>query len=154
MLEELFWESNSSGYNFYDYMTISKDINSNQQVGAKDFGLDKPFYSSTLGAEMDLRPLSVSTVKDLSLVGDYYSNSIQLEDSALRPLSTSANLMSLMPITNEAVDLDDSFLNYKSYASLFSKFSAISLGSSNFGLNARSYISVFNHFRSDYEDFA
>lgn len=134
-------------------MTISKDIKSNQQVGAKDFGLDKPFYSSTIGSDFSSRPLSVSAVKDLSLVGDYYSNSVQLEDSALRPLSTSANLMSLMPITNEAIDLDDSFLNYKSYASLFSKFSATSLGSSNYGLNARSYISVFNHFRSDYEDF-
>ena len=153
MLEELFWESNISGYNFYDYMTINKDVKKNQLTSPKDFGLEKPFYQTVLGNELQVRPLTVTAVKDISIVGNFYANSIQLEDSLNSPSTLSSNNFALLPTTAEMNDVDESFANYKMFSALFNKVTALRLATSSVALSPRSYISVFNHFRSDYEDF-
>jgi len=153
MLEELFWETSYSGYNFYDYMTMSKDQNSAQSTSPKDFGLEKQFSSSTLGLDMIDKPLTAKILKDLSISGSYYGNSIQMEDYTLKPSQLASYNFALLPLHADLSELDESFSTFKGLNSLFSKFSVAPLGSSSLGLSPRSYISVFNHFRSDYEDF-
>jgi hypothetical protein len=153
MLEELFWEINYSSYNFYDYMTLSKNSTSNQTVGAKDFGLEKQFYSSTLGLDLSSKGMTTSVAKDKSLVGEFYSNSVQLEDYVPAPSALSTHDFSSLPIYNELAELDESFTNFKSTPLLFSKLSSTVLGLGSDATSPRSYISVFNHFRSDYDDF-
>ena len=153
MLEELFWEINYSSYNFYDYMTLNKNSTSAQTPSAKDFGLEKQFFSSTLGLDLSSKGLSTAISKDKSLVGEFYSNSIQLEDYVPTPSTTSTNDFSSFPVYAELAELDDSFTNFKSMPLLFSKLSSTVLGIGSEAPSPRSYISVFNHFRSDYDDF-
>ena len=153
MLEELFWETSYSGYNFYDYMTINKNQSANHLLSKKDFKLEKQFYASTLGREVDDSPLTAKALKDLSLSGSYYSNSIQMEDYLLKPSQIATQNFALLPLQADITELDETFANFKGINSLFSKFSSLTLGLSNQGLSTRSYISVFNNFRSDFEDF-
>jgi len=148
-------------------MTISKDIKSSQTTNNKDFLTESNPVSQTLDNAYDLpsrdylsnlydnssKSPSLAEVRDLSLVGDFYSNNIQLEDSSAKPSLINANAMSLLPFTNEMLEMDDSFMDYKTYSSLFNRFSTTFLGSSSYGLNTKSYISVFNHFMSDFESF-
>ena len=150
MLEELFWESNYSGYNFYDYMTISKNANSQSPNSPKMLGLEKQFLTSTLGVE----PLAAAkVVKDLSTLGESYSNSIQMEDYTLNPLTVQTQNFSLLTLYGDLLELDETYSNFKSVNSIFSKTATPTLGMSTNSMATRSYISVFNSFRSDFEDF-
>jgi len=150
MLEELFWESNYSGYNFYDYMTISKNANSQSSNSPKILGLEKQFLTSTLGVE----PLAAAkVVKDLSTLGESYSNSIQMEDYTLNPLMVQTQNFSLLTLYGDLLELDETYSNFKSVNSIFSKTATPTLGMSTSSMATRSYISVFNSFRSDFEDF-
>jgi hypothetical protein len=154
MLEELFWESNYSGYNFYDYVTIGKDTLCAQATSPKDFSLEKHFYSHTLGLESNSRYLTSAVSKDLSLTGGFYTNSVQLEDYTFAPSLLSTANFSLLPIYSELNEMDESFTNFKTLAALSSKFSTTTLLATNSGPSSRSYLSTFNHFRSDYSDFS
>jgi hypothetical protein len=153
MLEELFWESNYSGYNFYDYVTIGKDVLSAQTISPKEFSLEKHFYSPTLGLDSNSKYLTTAVVKDLSLTGSFYTNSVQLEDYSVVPSLLSTLNFSLLPVYSELNEMDDSFSSFKSLSALSNKFSTSTLLVSNPGLAPRSYLSTFNHFRSDYSDF-
>jgi len=132
---------------------MSKGVNASQLVGAKDFGLEKPFYQTVIGNEPKLKPLTGPSVKDLSLIGLFYANNIQLEDSLAKPSLMNSNSFALLPFMSEALESDETFSSHKSLLSLFNKYSSTALSLSSPYLNPRSYISVFNHFRSDYEDF-
>ena len=154
MLEELFWETSYSGYNFYDYMTINRNQSADHTPSARDFKLEKQFYSSTLGLEVDNCPLTSKTLKDLSLSGSYYGNSIQMEDYLVKPSQLATQNFALLPLQADLNELDESFSNFKGINSLFSKFSVLPLGTATSTLAPRSYISVFNNFRSDFEDFS
>lgn len=134
-------------------MTLNKNVNSANTPGAKDFGLEKQFYASTLGLDLTSKSLSTSITKDKSLVGEYYGNSIQLEEYPLAPSLVSTDSYSVFPFYNELAEMDESFANFKAAPLLFSKVTTAALGVSSSGLTPRSYISVFNHFRSDYADF-
>lgn len=153
MLEDLFWETNYSAYNFYDYMTINKDSNSGISVSAKDLSLEKEFQLNNLDNEFSSTPLSTKVLKDTSLIGSHYGNSIQMEDYVANPNKLATQKFSLMPLYSELSEIDDSFNSFKGLSSLMSKSSASTLGFSSSGLSTRSYISVFNNFRSDFEDF-
>lgn len=92
-------------------------------------------------------------MKDTSLIGNFYANSVQLEDNLTSPSTLTTKSYFLFPVHGELSDLDGSFSNFKTLPSLLSKFSTISIGTFHFEPIPRSYISVFNSFRSDYEDF-
>lgn len=153
MLEELFWETSYSSYNFYDYMNISKDQLINQSVSPKDYGLEKQFKVLNTGIDLASRPLTSKALKDTSLTGSYYGNSIQMEDYSFNPSNLATYNFALYPLHNDFSEIDDSFATFKGLTTVFSKFAVTPLGLSTSGLAPRSYISVFNHFRSDYEDF-
>ena len=134
-------------------MTLSKDHLSTQTVAPKDQGLSQQFYSSTLGLDQPTRFLSAPTITDTSLVGGFYVNSVQMEDYTQKPSLMPTQNFALMPIYAELNELDDSYSNFKSTLGLMNKFSAAPMGLIATGLGSRSYISVFNNFRSDFDDF-
>lgn len=153
MLEELFWETGYSAYNFYDYMMLNKDSNSGSSVTPKDLSLEKEFQLDNLDNDFSVLPLSGKVVKDVSLIGSYYSNSIQMEDYLSNPNLLPTQKFALMPLYSELSEIDESFNSFKGLNALVSKFSNPLLSFSSPGLSTRSYISVFNNFRSDFEDF-
>lgn len=153
MLEELFWETNYSAYNFYDYMNINKDITTGSTASAKDTSLEKEFQLNNLDNDSTSVPLLAKALKDSSLIGSYYGNSVQMEDYVSNPQNISTYKFSLIPLYSELSEIDDSFNSFKGLSSLLSKFSAPTFSFTSPGLSTRSYISVFNNFRSDFEDF-
>jgi hypothetical protein len=134
-------------------MTINKESNSGSLVSPKDLSLEKEFQLNNLDNEFNTVPLLNKALKDTSLIGSYYGNSIQMEDSVANPQKIPTQKFSLMPLYAELSEIDDSFNSFKGLSSLMAKSSASTLGFSSAGLSSRSYISVFNNFRSDFEDF-
>jgi hypothetical protein len=135
-------------------MTINRDVSKDQSVSPKDLALGKQFYLNNLELDSPKVPLTEKASKASALTGSFYGNSIQMEDSMANPKLVNSSNFALFPLHTELSELDDSFSSFKGLTSLFSKFSASPVGTSSLGSSPRSYISVFNHFRSDYEDFS
>lgn len=135
-------------------MTISKDFSSKQALSAKDTSLSSQFFSVNLGLDSKDSPLSAQVSKDEASTGSTYGNSVQMDDAMINPSTVPLNNFELLPIYSELNELDDSFASFKGLNSLFSKFSTSALSVTGSGVSPRSYMSVFNHFRSDYEDFS
>jgi hypothetical protein len=153
MLDELFWESSYSAYNFDDYLNLSINSANDLAISQKEKALNSQFNALNTGTEYPHTPTSSKILKDTSLIGHYYSNSIQMEDSVARPGTTSLANFSTLPFFNDLNDIDDSYSNFKGLTSLFSRFASQPIGSSSISLAPRSYLSTLNHFRSDYSDF-
>lgn len=154
MLDELFWENSYSAYNFYDYLNINSGFTKDLELSKKEEALTNQFSHNTLGLD-GFKSFSASQPsKDLSLVGSFYSNSVQMEDSIRSPWLSSTESLALLPIFNDLNELDDSYATFKNLTNLFNRFSAPTLGATTSTLSTRSYLSVFNSFRSDYEDFS
>lgn len=135
-------------------MTISKDFSSKQVLSAKDTSLSSQFSSVNLGLDIKDSPLTAQVSKDEASTGSTYGNSVQMDDSMINPSTLPLSNFELLPIYTELNELDDSFSSFKGLNSLFSKFSTSALSVTGSGVAPRSYMSVFNHFRSDYEDFS
>lgn len=154
MLEELFWETSYSAYNFYDYMSISKNISKDLELNKKNFFSDKQFVNFNLDMNNTNLLLNTSVSKNLAQVGQFYGSGAQMEDYLLSPAKTHYKDFILLPLYNDFADLDDSFSAFLDLKSTLTKYSTATLGSSFTSVLPKSYLSVFNHFRSDYDDFS
>lgn len=154
MLEELFWENNYSAYNFYDYMNLSKNFSKDFETTKEEMIYDRQFLESNLNLKLSNQILVSKIKNDKCLVGESYGTSVQMEDFIKNPQTMLLKDFALLPIYQDVADLDESFNSFMSIKALFSKFSTTSLGISNGSLTPKSYISVFNNFRSDYDDFS
>ena len=154
MLEELYWESNYSGYNFYDYMTLSKNVSNAQASTPKEVRLDKEFYTSVLGLEPTSPYLSASYTKDLSLLGEAYASGVQMEDAITSPADISTRNFAPLTLYADLNEIDDSASEFRNLNQLSASNANLLLGTSSRGLAPRSYLSVFNYFRSDFDNFS
>lgn len=132
-------------------MTISKDATTLPSASPKVASLSKQFLSTTLGVEFSPTPKSTL---DLSTLGEAYSNSIQMEEYAMSPSTTPTQNFSLVTLYGDLGELDDTYASFKTINSLLGKTSTPALGTATSAVLGRSYLSVFNSFRSDFEDFA
>ena len=153
MLEELFWEHSFSGYSFYDYMTLSKEVRSDSSLTPKEVSLHNCSLVDALGSEYAVIPLYANVLKDLSSVGNCYGTTTQMEDYSLDPSKLSSSNFAFLPFYSELNDIDDTFTNFKNLSYVFDKASTPFITLSPLSFGARSYISLFNTFRSDFSDF-
>ena len=153
MLEELFWESSYSSYNHNDYLTISDNVNKNQTISKKIKSHEIDFFSNNLNHNFDVKPLSNLLHKDLSLVGNFYANTITFDDYISPASLLSTRDFSLFPLYSNATSFDDSYINSKNTLYLFNKNSSFLLNNNFNFIYPQSYLSVLNNFRADYEDF-
>ena len=153
MLEELFWEHSFSGYNFYDYMLMRKELRNAPTFTPKEVSLHNCSLTDSLGNDQTSIALYGNVSRDLSSVGGVYGTSTQMEDYSMNPAQLALSHFTYLPFYFELNDVDETFTNFKNLSYLFNKSSTplLTLNSLNFG--ARSYISVFNTFRSDFMDF-
>lgn len=154
MLEELFWENNYSSYNFYDYMTLSKNSVTGETVSPRESSLVKQFHNFTFGTESTDITFASKPLKDLTLLGSVYANSVQMEDYPTTPTLLTTQNFALLPAYGETNEFEDSFRGFKGLVGLVDKSSNLLVGSTTSQLAPRSYLSVFNNFRSDLDDFA
>ena len=153
LLEEILWETSYSSYNFYDYMNLKSENSKSQIVPKKDFGLEQQFHNLSTGAELTAKSLTSIPTKDLHPSNQFYTNSIQMEDYVTTPGRLTLQNFVLFPIFNDLNELEDSFLSFKGLEMLTNKLGSNFVGQSTWSLAPRSYISVFNSFRSDLIDF-
>jgi hypothetical protein len=134
-------------------MTLSKNCRAGQLIPLKEFDLNKMFTENEIDSEAEMKPLLVPLTKDLSSVGEFYNNSIQLEDTMHHPSSLNTFNYTLLPFYSDLIELDETASHFNSVQPLLTKLGTSPFGISTLGLNPRSYLSVFNSFRSDFGDF-
>ena len=148
MLEELFWEQGFSVYNFYDYVTVSKIHGAQTPSLPKEVALYNTSYKDSLGSDSNtVNGNSKNSVNS-------YSTGTQTEDYLQNPNQMILANFSYLPLFADLNEIEDTFNQKKnlSYLSTLNSNPVVSLTSNNFG--ARSSVSVFNTFRSDFSDFA
>lgn len=153
LLEDLFWETSFSSYNFSDYLSLTNSINRVSILTGKDLTLEKYFHKFTLGYDLNSNLSLNSIIKDLSSQSTVYSNSIQMEEYLPTPSHLFLNNYSYLSLYSELSDLEDSFMSFKMFYKWLTQFSTNIFINNSVGFTPRSYISVFNAFRSDLEDF-
>jgi hypothetical protein len=109
---------------------------------------DQTFGLGSTSAELDMFLL-----KDLSTIGLSYGSNIQMDDYLPNPKSLITPNVALIPFYADISDLDDSFANLKQMSQFTNYVSTPAVTHLPTKLGIRSYLSVFNTFRSDFTDF-
>ena len=153
ILEELFWEHPLSSYSLYDYIEMRKGVTVSSTTTPKEMQLityptDQTFGLGSTSAELDMFLL-----KDLSTIGLSYGSNIQMDDYLPNPKSLITPNVALIPFYADISDLDDSFANLKQMSQFTNYVSTPAVTHLPTKLGIRSYLSVFNTFRSDFTDF-
>lgn len=153
MLEEAFWETSYSGYNHYDYLNIKQNLHKEQLLNLKCTTVENSYYKTEYKKLLPKKPLFTPGVKDLSLIGLFYTNSLQADDLFVSPSNLMRKDFSQFVTSSNLFNIDESYLNIK-------EFNKYLLNSNQYTLNAftnyqspLSYINVLNTFRADYDDF-
>jgi len=154
MLEELFWESSYSSYSHNDYLNISDNYTKDQVIARKTKLNESDFFTNNLQYKFDNKALSTPLNKDLSMVGNFYSNTIAFDDFISPASLISTRDFALFPLYNNAIAFDDSYSTYKNSLTLFNNNSSFFLNNNFNFVYPQSYLSVLNNFRADYDDFS
>lgn len=150
MLEDSFWESIYSIYTYDEYLNLAKDFYDyeffdkfsniynklNRNVNFKDKILNKPFF------------------KDTNSTGDFYINSLYLDDFVSPANLLASKDFSLFPLFSSLNNLDDSYESLKYLNYYYNNNSKIFLNSLTNNFQPYSYFFVFDMFRSNYDDFS
>jgi hypothetical protein len=112
------------------------------------------FYKANLQLNLTQRALVTPALRDLSTVGNFYANNVQMDDYI-----SPANLMNtkdfvIFPMISGLNSSDDSYISSKGLTQLYSKNSSILLNFNTSFNYPQSYMSVLNNFRGDFEDFS
>ena len=153
LLEDLFWEINFSSYNFVDYLNLSRIDSKFVPAELKENSLAQNFYYSTLGFESNALTPFTFKLRDMSSQHTLYTNSIQMEDYTYSPINAFLKDYSNLSLYADLSELEDSFATMKTFCRWFFNSSSTVFFNTSAGLSTRSYMSVFNAFRSDFEDF-
>ena len=153
MLEELFWESSYSSYNHLDYLNINDNATKVNSSNTEDFTIDSNYFNEDLSLNLTSSIFANPTLNDYSVVGNFYSNNIQLDDFIIRPNLLSTKDFVMFPVIDSSTTIDDTYINFKQLASILDKSSSVLLNFNSTFNYPQSYLSVLNNFRSDYSDF-
>jgi hypothetical protein len=150
LLEDAFWESIYSIYTHDEYLNLAKDFADfeyfdkfsnfynkfNRDHNFKDKILTKPFF------------------KDTSSTGNFYVNSLYLDDFILPVNLVNTKNFSTLPLFSVLNEMDESYenLKYLTYFYNFNNKNSLNLNSNYF--QPYSYLFVFDSFRSDYSGFS
>ena len=150
LLEDAFWESIYSIYTHDEYLNLAKDFADfeyfdkfsnfynkfNRDHNFKDKILTKPFF------------------KDTTSTGNFYVNSLYLDDFILPVNLVNTKNFSTLPLFSVLNEMDESYenLKYLTYFYNFNNKNSLNLNSNYF--QPYSYLFVFDSFRSDYSGFS
>jgi heme/copper-type cytochrome/quinol oxidase subunit 2 len=153
LLEDAFWESSNSSYTFYDYINLNKDFVKSQTTTKNENNFNGDFFLNNNNTTSFNKALLGPVFKDVSIVGQMYTNAIENDDFTIPSNLTLLKNFYLFPATELFSNFDEFVTSYKSIQNMTnSSFGTISLASNWFNTPS-SYLSVFNSFRADFEDF-
>lgn len=149
LLEDSYWESIYSIYNYDEYLSLAKDFYNyeyfdkasnfynelNKVVNFKDKILYKPFFNDTL-------------------VSDTYSSYVYFDDFLNQPGLTSFKDFFVFPLVTSYFNSEETFDSFKNFKNLYNLNNKNILLSTNNRNNPLSYINVLDSFRSDFDEFS
>jgi hypothetical protein len=100
------------------------------------------------------RLLTRPVLKDLSSVGKFYSNNIEMDDFISPASLMNTKDFALFPLMSNMLLTDDSYANHKQLAAVYSKNSSILLNLNTLSNYPQSYLSVLDNFRADFDEFS
>lgn len=153
MLEEIFWETSFSSYNYLDYLNIADIQKQSTKVFSNEIDFENKFDIQDYVNDKNIIP-SVTFFKDYSSFGKIYSNYIQSDDFITKPNLLNLKNFDLITFSDSINALDDSYLSFKQLSNLFNNYSFTSLNTNSTFNYPQSYISVLNNFRGDFIDFS
>lgn len=153
LLEDAFWESANSSYTFYDYINLSRDFLKAQNVSKSDTIFNGNFFADNNNLPQTNKLLLKPSYKDVSIIGQLYTNSLESDD-----FTNTSNLVllknfSIFPSLDLFSNFDEFVLSYKNLQNLANNSLGVISATPNWFNTPTSYLSVFNAFRSDFEDF-
>jgi hypothetical protein len=112
------------------------------------------FYKANLSLDLAQKALVTPAFRDLSTVGNFYANNVQMDDYI-----SPANLMNtkdfaIFPMMTNLTSSDNSYISSKGLVQLYAKNSTLLLNLNTSFNYPQSYLSVLNNFRGDFEDFS
>ena len=155
LLEDLFWETTNASYSHNDYLSISDNVNKSTEASLLN-KTRKPFFTDTntnVKATDKVNPLSQPTLKDLSLTGTYYTNSIYFDELTTPSTLLLTDNFSYYPLTSNLFLNDEAYESWNSSRSIFSQKANYFLNTKNNFYQPQSYLNTINAFRADFEDF-
>jgi hypothetical protein len=154
MLEDAFWENSYTTSNHLDYLKSFDNATLTVDPTANKFLASQLFYKANLSLDLTQKALVTPAFRDLSTVGNFYSNNVQMDDYI-----SPANLMNtkdfaIFPMISNLTSSDNSYVSSKGLAQLYAKNSTLLLNLNTSFNYPQSYLSVLNNFRGDFEDFS
>lgn len=150
LLEDAYWESIYSIYTHDEYLSLSKDFEDYQYY-------DKfaNFYN-TLNKDLNFKnkALSKPFFKDTLSTGDFYTNSLYIDDFVSPANLINTKNFSIFPFFSIFNEIEDSYESLKYLNHFFNSNNKIFLNLNNNYFQPYSYLFVFDAFRSDYSGFS
>jgi len=154
LLEESFWESSYSSYSHFDYLDMADSFKKSRYVTPKHIRYDLYFYPENTEEDLTTLPMTAPITKDLSLVGEFYANSVEFDDFISPSNLLNTDKFSLFPLSENSLMIDDSYTDSKQLLAMYNNNSSFFLNTSLQAPFPQSYIAVLNNFRADFDDFA
>lgn len=154
LLEESFWETSYSSYNHLDYLNINEAFKKTPYVEPHITRLDSYYYDENTEDLETTEDLMTPAIQDISLMGQFYANAIQSDESFSQASLISTKDFSNFPLIGGGTGIDDSYVNAKGHNLFINHNNNFSLNTSSDLIYPQSYISVLNNFRSDFDDFS
>ncbi len=150
LLEDCYWESIYSIYTHDEYLNLVKDFydyeyadkfnnfynSTNKNLNFKDKILNKPLF------------------KDTNSIGNFYSNPFYLDDFVSPSTLLNSKNFFMFPLFNGIANLDDTYESLKYLNYFYNNSNKLFLNTNNNNFQPYSYTTVFDMFRTDYDDFS
>jgi hypothetical protein len=111
LLEDLVWENNYSTYTHFDYLNTANNAVKNQNLDLRTSMREPHFFNDNLALKDKTKSLTSGLLKDISLTGNFYTNTIQADDYINSTLSFSENDFNLNSLVPTLFLIDDSYEN-------------------------------------------
>jgi len=151
LLEDAYWESIYSIYTHDEYLNLAKDFYEYESADK----INSIYSNFNKNYKFKNKILTKPLFKDVNSVGKTYSNSFYLDDYITPTNLLISKNFYFLPLFSGINNLDDSYESLK-YLNYFynNNGNKIFLNSINNSFLPHSYLSVFNSFRSDFDDFS
>ena len=136
-----------------DYLNITESYNTRPFLDPSITTIDALYFNDNTEEVEGLEDLLNPSIKDLSLIGQFYTNLVQSDDTFTSSNLTLTKDFSNFPLIEVGGVIDDTYLNSKEHQSFINTSNNLGLASNSDTFGPQSYTSVLNNFRSDFDDF-
>ena len=134
-------------------MNIKENSLKEQALATRLFKYENSFYKLNTASELKSKALYSPIIKDLSLTGMFYTNSLQSDDLITSTVNLAKKDFSQFVVSSNTLNIDESYVNYKEFTNYLTSGNQTVLGKFNSYQAPQSYINTLNMYRADYDDF-